>query len=129
MSELKQKDLGLSHGQLEAIKLRLLDLPHTVWRRDAQTVVRDSMRGAGEIVAEASSVAVATLIAAAPRDLDALVLELEIAREHVKKLQDDNRAANRAALEARAECGTWRERCKEMRTAWQTLKSAMEASR
>jgi hypothetical protein len=126
---LKIKELGLSQGQLEAIKLRLLDLPHTTWRQQGCSVVRASMRGDGEMVAEATSDPIAAVIANAPRDLDALVLELEVAREHIAKLKADNIACDRAALEARAECGVWRERCKEMKTAWQALKMAMEANR
>ncbi len=121
--------LGLSDGRLAEIKLRLLDLPSSAWASSGTRVERRSGHAQGELVGEFTSAAAAAFCAAAPIDVDLLVREVEIQREHVAKLKQDMASANRAALEARAECGQWRDKVTEMRSAWRAVRDAMEGRR
>lgn len=121
----QQQDLGLSSGRLAEIKLRLLDLPHTVWRAVGQVVERSSNRGDGK-VAYCTSAEVARFLAHAPLDLDLLIRELEVSRLQIEKLREQVSEADRAALSARAELGQWRDRATTMRRAWRDFRDAMD---
>lgn len=122
----QQQDLGLSSGRLAEIKLRLLDLPHTVWRSVGDEVERASNRGASAQVAKCCGPEVARFIASAPSDIDALLRELEVCRMHVEKLKEQMAEADKAALSARAEANQWRERATTMRRAWRDLNNVMD---
>lgn len=114
-----------SEERLAEIKLRLLNLPHSVWSASGCGVVRSGGRGAGIHVAECSDESIAEVVANAPRDIETLVREVEVAHMQIDKLRQQLKDADRAALSARAECGQWKDRALSMRSAWRALNDEM----